>query len=209
MARRERPGHRRIAVAGVVLGALLPLGTVACSSGTSARGPSQTVRSSTTAPAPSATGPSVIIDTDLSRWWDDATVIGLANVLHRRGALNLLGIVTDIPNPVAVAAVDAINTAYGHADIPLGAVARSDTDTAPHGYSDVLVQRLPHSVRSSDDVPEAVSVYRRLLANEPDGSVVIRLPRRVHEPRGPAGVAGRFRRRAVGRELVRGRSSVW
>jgi hypothetical protein len=28
-------------------------------------------------------GPRVIIDTDLSRWWDDASTIGLANVLHR------------------------------------------------------------------------------------------------------------------------------
>ena len=115
----------------------------------------------------------MIIDTDFSRWWDDATVIGLANVLHREGALNLLGVVTDIPNPVAVAAVDAINTAYGNAEIPLGAVAHSETDTSPHGYSDALVQRLPHAVRSSADVPDAVTLYRRLLADAPDGSVVV------------------------------------
>ena len=44
----------------------------------------------------------------------------------QQGALNVLGIVSDIRNPVAVAAIDAIDTAYGHATIPLGAVAHSD-----------------------------------------------------------------------------------
>jgi hypothetical protein len=115
----------------------------------------------------------VIIDTDFSRWWDDATAIGIANVLQQQGAVNVLGIVSDIRNPVAVAAIDAIDTAYGHADVPLGAVAHSDADTAPHGYTDVLAQRLPHTVRNSDDVPEAVALYSRLLARQPNRSVTI------------------------------------
>jgi hypothetical protein len=38
----------------------------------------------------------VIIDTDLSRWWDDATAIGLANVLQNRGEVRILGIVSDV-----------------------------------------------------------------------------------------------------------------
>jgi inosine-uridine preferring nucleoside hydrolase len=166
---------RNCRVAPVVAACVVAL-LAACSSGSSSsasRDAESTAVSSTTTHEPRATGPSVIVDTDFSRWWDDATVIGLANVLHRQGALNLLGIVTDIPNPVAVAAIDAIDTAYGHDDIPLGAVTGSDTGTSPHGYSDVLARRLPHSVRSSDDVPGAVSLYRRLLANEPDGSVII------------------------------------
>src|SRR5262249_30150095 len=71
------------------------------------------------------------------------------------------------------AALDAIDTAYRHADIPLGAVAHSNADTAPHGYSDVLARRLPHSVRNSNDVPEAVALYKELLAQQPDRSVTI------------------------------------
>jgi hypothetical protein len=74
---------------------------------------------------------------------------------------------------VAAAAIDAINTAYGHPRIPLGAVAKSEADTFRHGYTDELVRRLPHSVRDSNDVPNAVSLYRRLLARAPDHSVTI------------------------------------
>jgi hypothetical protein len=118
-------------------------------------------------------GPRVIIDTDLSKWWDDASTIGIANVLHDEGELRLLGIVSDVPNTVAVAALDAINTAYGHPKIPLGAMAGSDADTFDHGYTDELVSQLPHSVKDSSDVPEAVVLYRRLLASQPDHSVTI------------------------------------
>ncbi len=80
---------------------------------------------------------------------------------------------SDIRNPLAVAAMDAIDTAYGHPNIPLGAVVHSDANTAPHGYTNVLVAKLHHSVRSSNDVPGAVALYRRLLANQPDHSVTV------------------------------------
>ena len=115
----------------------------------------------------------MIVDTDLSLYWDDATAIGLANVMQQRGNVRILGVMSDIRNPVAVAAIDAINTAYGHSNIPVGAVAESDANTAPHGYSDELASRLPHSVRNSDDAPSAVSLYRRLLGSQPDHSVTI------------------------------------
>ncbi|MEX0664370.1 MAG: nucleoside hydrolase [Acidimicrobiia bacterium] len=118
-------------------------------------------------------GPRVIIDTDLSKWWDDASTIGLANVLHGQGKLRLLGIVSDVKNKTAVTALDAINTAYGNGKIPLGAVAGTDEDTFDHGYTDELASALPHSVKDSDDVPDAVAVYRKLLAKQPDHSVTI------------------------------------
>jgi hypothetical protein len=117
--------------------------------------------------------PRIIIDTDLSLWWDDATAIGMANVLQQSGAIRILGITSDIRNPLAVAAIDAIDTAYGHPKIPLGAVADSAANTAPHGYSDVLARELPHAIDSSAQVPGAVSVFRHLLANQPNHSVTI------------------------------------
>lgn len=122
---------------------------------------------------PSSGAPRIIIDTDLSLWWDDATAVGMANVLEQRKQVRLLGVLSDIRNPIAVAAIDAIDIAYGHPKVPLGAVAHSDDNTAPHGYTDDLVDKLPHSVRSSNDVPGAVPLFRRLLASQPDHSVTI------------------------------------
>jgi hypothetical protein len=85
----------------------------------------------------------------------------------------VLGIVSDVRNPVAVAAIDAIDTPYGHPGIPLGAVVDSSADTAAHGYTDLVVNELPHAIRSSSEVPNAVVPYRRLLVAQPDHSVTI------------------------------------
>jgi hypothetical protein len=117
--------------------------------------------------------PHVIIDTDLSLYWDDVTALGMANVLQQRGRVEILGVMSDIRNTVAVAAIDAIDTFYGHGRIPVGAVADGDADTVPSGYSAVLTRRLPHAIGSSADTPGAVSLYRRLLASQPDDSVTV------------------------------------
>jgi len=145
---------------GMILGLVL---SVACTASPAAAAPG-VVRAST---------PRIIIDTDLSLWWDDATAIGMANVLAQHGQLRILGIMSDIRNPLAVAALDAIDTAYGHPHIPLGAVAHSEANTAPHGYTSDLIDKLPHSVHSSKNVSGAVALYRQLLAGQPDHSVTI------------------------------------
>jgi pyrimidine-specific ribonucleoside hydrolase len=115
----------------------------------------------------------IIIDTDLSLWWDDATAVGMANVLQQRGDVKILGVMSDIRNPVATAALDAIDTAYGHSKIPIGAVADSSANSAQHGYSDALAQQLPHAISNSSQAQPAVHLYRRLLAAQPDHSVTV------------------------------------
>ena len=117
--------------------------------------------------------PRIIIDTDLSLWWDDATALGMANVLEQRGKVQILGVMSDVRNPVAAAALDAIDTFYGHSKIPVGAVADSAANTAPHGYSDVLAEQLPHAIRNSSQAQPAVQLDRRLLAAQPDRSVTV------------------------------------
>jgi hypothetical protein len=115
----------------------------------------------------------IIIDTDLSRWWDDATALGMANVLQQQGKIQILGVMSDVRNPVAAAAIDAIDTAYGHSKVPVGAVADSSADTAAHGYSDVLAAQLPHKIRDSAQAQPAVRLYRHLLAGQPNHSVTV------------------------------------
>lgn len=97
----------------------------------------------------------------------------MANVLQQRDEIRILAVMSDIRNPVAAAAIDAIDTAYGHPMIPVGAVADSAANTAPHGYSDVLAEELPHSIRNSSQAQPAVHLYRHLLATQPDHSVTV------------------------------------
>ncbi len=97
----------------------------------------------------------------------------MANVLQQRGKVHILGVMSDIRNPMAAAALDAIDTAYGHKGIPVGAVADSSADTAAHGYSDLLAEKLPHAIRNSAQAQPAVHLYRHLLAGQPNHSVTV------------------------------------
>jgi hypothetical protein len=160
----RRRGGRPLAVGAAILAVAF---AAACSSDSESSGGE--ARST----EPTSSGPRLIIDTDLSLWWDDASTIGIANVLDQQGEIELLGIMSNVPNAEAVAAIDAINTAYGNADVPLGAVTGSEADTFEDGYTDELVEQLPHSVDDHEDVPDAVALYRRLLAEQPDRSVTI------------------------------------
>jgi hypothetical protein len=124
--------------------------------------------------ARTSSGPQrIIIDTDLSLWWDDATALGMANVLQQRGKVQILGVMSDVRNPVAAAAIDAIDTAYGHSKIQVGAVIDSSANTAAHGYSDFLANQLPHAIRNSSQAQPAVRLYRHLLAAQPNHSVTV------------------------------------
>ena len=137
-------------------------------------GPSGFTSNASAAAGAANRGPQrIIIDTDLSLWWDDATAVGMANVLQQRGKVQILAVMSDIRNPLAAAALDAIDTAYGHGRIPVGAAPDSSADTAPHGYSDVLAEELPHAIRNSSQAQPAVRLYRRLLAAQPDHSVTV------------------------------------
>jgi hypothetical protein len=115
----------------------------------------------------------IIIDTDLSLWWDDATAVGMANVMEQRDRVDLLAVMSDIRNPAAAAALNAINTYYGHPRIPIGVVNDSTANTAAHGYSDILAEQLPHAIRNSSQAQPAVELYRRVLAAQPDHSVTV------------------------------------
>jgi hypothetical protein len=124
--------------------------------------------------AKTSAGPQrIIIDTDLSLWWDDATALGMANVLQQRGKVQILGVMSDVKNPVAAGAIDAIDTAYGHSKIPVGAVADTSANTAPHGYSDYVAAMLPHAIRNSSQAQPAVRLYRQLLAAAPNHSITV------------------------------------
>jgi hypothetical protein len=69
-------------------------------------------------------------------------------------------------------ALDAINTWFGQPDIPVGTL--KDKGFLDHkGFGADLLQHYPSKFSSGKDYPDAVALYRKTLAQQPDGSVVI------------------------------------
>jgi inosine-uridine nucleoside N-ribohydrolase len=71
--------------------------------------------------------------------------------------------------------IDIINTYYGRQHLPVGAPKGTGglDMTTPLQWPEEIVQQYPHDVQSTADVPDAVTVYRQILAQQPDTSVTI------------------------------------
>ncbi|MGC4804806.1 nucleoside hydrolase [Micromonospora sp. DT233] len=111
--------------------------------------------------------PSIIIDTDFGQWWDDVAALATAHAAADAGQVRLLGVMTDVDNRWNAPAIDALNTWYGRPDLPIGVA--TGAPRVPEAYSRLLAEQWPHTGRGVD----ALTLYRRLLAAQPDHSVTI------------------------------------
>jgi len=122
----------------------------------------------------------IIFDTDMGNDIDDALALAMLHALESRGEAKLLAVTITKDNRWAAPYVDLINTFYGLPDIPIGMVHNGKTpESNPmiQGPSDRKRPDgsyvYPHKITDGSQAPEAVSLLRTILAQQPDGSVVI------------------------------------
>lgn len=116
----------------------------------------------------------IIFDTDFAPDVDDVGALAILHALADQGEASILGVVISSGNTYAARAVDTINTYYGRPDIPIG-ITWNPTVTTDSPYTMALALDFPNDIQAgwSSIVPEAVEVYRQLLATQHDQSVTI------------------------------------
>src|SRR5476649_2882150 len=127
------------------------------------------------AAAPAAEPVRLIFDTDMGNDVDDA--LAVIHALQSRGEAKLLAVTVSKDNQYAAPYVDLVNTFYGRGDIPVGVVKNGKT---PNDSDMIRVpaQRrkadgsyvYPHKLTDGREAPDAVTVLRRVLAAETNGS---------------------------------------
>ena len=127
--------------------------------------------SATTATAAGA-AERVILDTDLGDDVDDAGTLAVFHALANRGAIIPLAVGIVNGNVNAVPLTDAINTWYGRPSLPVGTIksgAPINHDTFEMG---AIASQYPHDLTQAS-APEVVGLYRSILAQQPDASVIL------------------------------------
>jgi len=112
----------------------------------------------------------IIFDTDIGTDVDDAGALAILHVMADQGEARILATISASRNRWCVPALDAINTYYGREDLPIGC---SRTGPDPEEWYHKSVGQFPHDLTHSDQAPEAVGLYRKILAAQPDNSVTI------------------------------------
>lgn len=110
----------------------------------------------------------VIFDTDIGNDIDDVLALAMLHAFESRGEVKLLAVTVTKDNCLAGPAASAINTFYGRGAIPVG-VVKNGVTPEDGNYNAVIVERYPHETRFED----AVTILRRTLEAQPDGSVSI------------------------------------
>ena len=117
---------------------------------------------------------SVIFDTDMGPDYDDVGAITLLHAFADSGKANILATMASTRYEGVAAVIDIFNTWFHRPGIPIGvpkgaAVEQKDWQH----WTDTLLTNYPHAIRNNAQAENAVTLYRRILARQPDHSVVI------------------------------------
>jgi len=116
----------------------------------------------------------IIFDTDLGPDYDDVGALAFLHAMADSGKAEILATVSSNRHELVVPSIDVINTWFNRPGMPVGAPLNDGASMgSSQHWADSLVARYPHAINSTSDAEDAVKVYRRILAGQPDNSVTI------------------------------------
>lgn len=114
----------------------------------------------------------IIFDSDVDQDCDDIGALFMLHGAVERGEAKLLATVGCTSSDAIAPCLDAINTWFGRPEISVGTLR--DKGLLDHqGFAVEIAKRYPKKFASGKDYPDAVKLYRKVLANQPDNSVVV------------------------------------
>lgn len=118
---------------------------------------------------------SIILDTDIGPDYDDVGAMAVLHALADSGYAKPLAVLSCNAFGLTVPVIDVLNTYFGRGDLPTGGPKGENAPdmNAPQGWPELLVEKYPHTIKSTGEAPDAVAVYRKVLAQQPDTSVTI------------------------------------
>jgi inosine-uridine nucleoside N-ribohydrolase len=117
----------------------------------------------------------IILDTDIGPDYDDVGAVAVLHALADAGEARPLAIMASNKNELVAPTIDVLDTYFGRPTLPIGAPKGADAPDrgAPQKWPEMLVKKYPHHIHATSEVPDAVQLYRKILAAQPDRSVTI------------------------------------
>ena len=116
----------------------------------------------------------IIFDTDCGPDYDDVGALAFLHAMSDSGKAEILATVSSNKHELVVPSINVLNTWFGRPLLPTGAPKTEGVDLgSSQHWADSIVARYPHSINSTSESEDAVTVYRRVLNSQPDSSVTI------------------------------------
>ncbi len=116
----------------------------------------------------------IIFDSDMGPDYDDVGAIALLHALADSGQAKILATIASTKYDGVACVMNVFNTYFNRPNIPV-AVPKGNASTLRDGqhWTDTLIAKYPHRIKSNNDVPDAPALYREILSKQPDHSVMI------------------------------------
>ena len=117
----------------------------------------------------------VIFDTDMNGDVDDVGALAILNELTCLGEARMVACVTDAfdnPDHATGGTIEAINTYYGHGNVPIGAYHGTKYGCSSV-YDGPVRDKFEKNFPTDDKLPAPLEIYRKALAAAPDKSITI------------------------------------
>lgn len=116
----------------------------------------------------------IIFDTDMDTDCDDMAALAMLHAMADNGEIVILGTPVSSRYAWSAPCVEAVNRYYGRPDLPIG-VPKGKGASIERGslYARQIAAQFSGKLKTNDDAPDAVKIYRQLLAEAKDQSVVI------------------------------------
>ena len=116
----------------------------------------------------------IIFDTDLGPDYDDVGALAFLHAMADSGKAEILATVSSNKHELTAPSIEVINRYFNRPEIIIGAPKSSGANLgSSQHWADSIVAAYPHSLKSTSDAPDAVSIYRKILSNNPDHSITI------------------------------------
>jgi pyrimidine-specific ribonucleoside hydrolase len=116
----------------------------------------------------------IIFDSDMGPDYDDVGAIAILHAYADKGEANILATMASAKYDGVAGVLDVFNTYFNRPNLPIG-VPKGNALTLRdwQHWTDTLLARYPHKIKSNDEAEDAVMLYRKILSAQPDNSVTI------------------------------------
>jgi len=115
----------------------------------------------------------VIFDSDMGPDYDDVGAIAMLHAYADSGYVNILGTIASTRYEGVASVFDVFNTYYGRPELPIGVPTDALNRRDWQFWTDTIRVNYPHKIKVNNDAFDAVELYRKILASQPDSSVTI------------------------------------
>ena len=115
----------------------------------------------------------VILDADIDSDVDDAEALAMLHAYADKKKIKFSGVIVTSGDPYAPLCASAINKYYGRVRLPVGFLKNQKEFKRESRYTKQISDEFPHRLKSHENAPDAVALYRKLLSKSPDESVII------------------------------------